>query len=48
MTKNNSLESWKENALKELKKQNIDSIIHEIIDKNQLNEMTLGKQPYSL
>ena len=29
MTKNNSLESWKENALKELKKQDIDSIIVE-------------------
>jgi len=29
-------------------KQNIDSIIHEIIDKNQLNNVTLGKQPYSL
>ena len=29
MTKNNSLESWKENALKELKKQDIDAIIVE-------------------
>ena len=29
MTKNNSLENWKENALKELKKQDIDAIIVE-------------------
>ena len=29
MTKNNSLEAWKENALKELKKQDIDAIIVE-------------------
>ena len=29
MTKNNSLRSWKENALKELKKQDIEAIIVE-------------------
>ena len=29
MTKNNSLQSWKENALKELKKQDIEAIIVE-------------------
>ena len=29
MTKNNSLQSWKENALRELKKQNIEAIVVE-------------------